>query len=201
LKEQLNYGYIQVSYFRRRRIMNVAKLNEDQLRAVFAPREMDRAEGSIGQFYDCTVKNGDLHATIRGNHGYYQVTLYTSKNPIKSECNCKASADGPCKHGAALGLSYIYTPWVFRCEDHIDRNKLETVEDIHFYVSITPLRQLLDELKAAGFSVTRFSELVGVTPQQVAAVVKATEGGAQHMMGGMMKMACLYLLEHKALKA
>ncbi len=180
--------------------MDVAKLSEDQLRAVFSPRVMERAEGSMGQFYDCIVKNGDLHATIRGNHGYYQVTLHTSKDPLTSECNCKSAAEGPCKHGAALGLSYIYTPWIFKCEDRIDRNKLQTVDDIHFYVSLTPLRQLLDELKAAGVSMTRFAELAGVTPQQISTVVKATESGAQHVMGEMLKMSCLYLLDHKALK-
>ncbi len=181
--------------------MKVAKLTDEQLRAVFSSDIMERAEGSIGQFYECTVKDGNLHGTIRGNHGYYKASLITSKEPLQAICNCNASVDGPCKHTAALGLSYIYTPWIFKCEDDIDRKKLETIDDIHFYVSITPLRKLLEELKRSGIGVTKLADLVNITPQQVAMVVKVTDNGAQHMMGELLKMACIYLLDHKALKA
>jgi hypothetical protein len=178
--------------------MNVAKLTEDQLRDSFSPEAAARAEGSMGQFYDCVVKNGDLHGKIRGNHGFYEVSLFTSKTPLSGQCGCKASSTGLCKHTAALGLSYIYTPWIFTSADKIDRRKLLSVDDIQFYISITPLKSLFDELRAKGISLTRFSELAKVPMQHISQVIKNSEAGIPHSLTEMMKLSCMYILDKES---
>ena len=178
--------------------MNVAKLTEEQLRSGFSPEMTSRAEGSVGQFYDCTVKNGDLHGKIRGNHGFYEVTLHTSKPSLSGECGCKASETGLCKHTAALGLSYIYTPWIFKSLDNIDRKKLQTIDDIQFYLGITPLRTLLDELKEKkGISLSRFSGFTRVPLQHISQVFKSNEAGVQNPMSEVLKLSCIYLLDRE----
>ena len=175
--------------------MNVPKLTEEQLKAVFAPDVMQRAEGVVGQFYDCIVKDGDLHAKIKGNHGFYQVTLRTSQSPLQADCTEKSSEQGSCKHMAALGLSYIYTPWVFKCEDCIDRNEFTSVDDIKFYVAITPLRQLLDELKSRQIPLSKLSEITRIPMQQISQVVRDSENGTTHTLTEALKLSCLYLLD------
>ena len=181
--------------------MNVAKLTEEQLKTAFSHEMLLRGEGSVGQFYDCTVKNGDLHGNIKGNHGVYNVTLYTSGAPVKGECNCKSAAYEPCKHAAALGLSYIYTPWVFKSEDKIDRSNLKSIDDIQFYVAITPLRQFVDELKAKNISLSKLAEISRIPLQQISTAVRDSENGTPHTLTDVLKLASLYLLDNSSLKA
>ena len=178
--------------------MNVAKLTEEQLRTAFPFEILSRGEGSVGQFYDCTVKDGDLHGKIKGNHGVYNAILYTSNPQLKGECNCKSAM--PCKHVAALALSYLYTPWIFKSEDYIDRASLKSIDDIQFYVAVTPLRQIADELKERNISLSKLAEISRIPLQQISAAVKNSENGIPHTLTDILKLAALYLLENNALK-
>lgn len=175
--------------------MNVPRLTEEQLKTAFSPEDLQRAEGVVGQFYDCIVKNGDLNAKIKGNHGIYNVTLKTSQTPLQVECADKNTLTGSCKHLAALGLTYIYTPWVFKCEDNIDRAELSSVDDIQFYVSVTPLRQLVDELKAKGIPMSRLAEITRTTVHMISQVIRHSENGTPHILTDPLKFTCMYLLE------
>jgi uncharacterized Zn finger protein len=176
--------------------MKVAKLTEEQLRQDFAPEAVERAEGSVGQFFDCLVKNGDLHGKIRGNHGSYEVSLHTSKDTLSGQCECKASETGLCKHTAALGLSYIYTPWIFKSADKIDRKKLQSMEEIQFYIAITPLKSLLDELKEKrGVGLARFAELTKMPMQHLMQVIKNNEAGIPNSYTEMVKLSSMYLMD------
>jgi hypothetical protein len=175
--------------------MNIAKLTEEQLRATFPPDVLMRAEGSVGQFYNCTVRNGDLYGQIKGNHGTYDVTLRISQSPIPFE-NKKDEKYGSPKHAAALGLTYIYTPWVFKSEDQIDRNNLKTFDDIQFYVAITPLRQLVNELKTVNISLGKLAELTRIPLNQISTVIKDSDNDIPHALTEPLKLACLYLLEN-----
>jgi hypothetical protein len=175
--------------------MNVAKLTEDQLKAAFSADDLLRAEGSVGQFVNCTIKDGDLHGKIRGNHGVYDVTLKTSLSPIPAPVD-KDEKHGSAKHAAALGLTYIYTPWVFKCEDCIDRKELASFDDISFYTAITPLRQLTNELKDINISLSKLAEITRIPLQQISAVIKDSDNGVPHALTEPLKMACLYLLEN-----
>ena len=179
--------------------MNVAKLTEEQLRTAFPLDTLSRGEGSVGQFYDCVVKNGDLHGKIKGNHGIYNVTLYTSKTPFTGECNCKNAIK--CKHSAALGLSYLYTPWVFKCEDKIDRTDLKTIDDIQYYVAMTPLKQFVDELITRNITVTKLAEITRIPLQQISTAIHDSENGTQNTFADLLKLASLYLLDNDALRA
>jgi hypothetical protein len=177
--------------------MNVAKLTEEQIKAAFSADVLERAEGSIGQFRDCSVKGGDLFGKITGNHGSYSVALYTSKTPPGFSCTCRHGAEG-CKHSAALGLTFIYSPWLFVCDEKIDRKELISLEDIRFYISVTPLRRILDELKTMGVSLAKLSELTNIPSQQISAAVRSSESGTPNAITDLLKLASLYLLERSA---
>jgi hypothetical protein len=176
-------------------IMNVPKLTEEQLKAVFSPDVMQRAEGVVGQFHDCIVKDGDLHAKIKGNHGVYSIVLHTSKSPLQVEGTDTNTDGGSTKHMAALGLSYIYTPWIFKCEDDIDRTELTTVDDIQFYTAITPLRQLVDEMKTHKIPLTKLAEITRIPLQHISQIVRDSENGISHGRTEALKLSCLYLLD------
>lgn len=179
--------------------MKVPTLTEEQLKTSCSPEVLERAEGVVGQFSECSVQSGDLHGKIKGNHGVYDVALYTSGSYLKGSCNCEASVDGLCKHSAALGISYIYTPWIFSTTDKLNREKLKTVEDVQFYIAVTPLKALLDELRETGISTAALSEITRVPMQAIAQAVKTSES-VPSQMAELLKMASLYLLEAKISK-
>jgi uncharacterized Zn finger protein len=174
--------------------MNIAKLTEEQIKAAFRAEVLERAEGSIGQFHDCVVKGGDLFGKISGNHGSYNVAIYTSQNPLEFSCTCRQGAEG-CKHSAALGLTFIYSPWCFSCSEKIDRKELVSIEDILFYISVTPLKQIIDELRAAGVGSAKLAELTKLSSQQISAAVRSSENGQPASTSALLKLASLYILE------
>jgi uncharacterized Zn finger protein len=177
--------------------MNVAKLTEEQIKAAFRTDVLERAEGSVGQFHDCTVKGGDIFGKITGNHGSYSAALYTSKSPLTFSCTCKYGAEG-CKHTAALGLTFLYSPWLFKCSEKIDRKQLSSIEDIHFYTSVTPLKQIIDELRTSGVGLAKLSELTKLSSQQISAALRSSENGLSNPTSDLLKFASLYVLDHQS---
>ena len=175
--------------------MNIIKLSEEQLREFFMPELLSRAEGSIGQITDCIIKDGRLHGCIKGNHGIYSIELEVSPK-IHAKCSCKKGSEGNlCKHSAALGLTYIYTPWYFKCKDNIDRNLLKNTDDIAFYIAVTPLKQLLSELRDRNINASSVSDITRLPLQQIFAAVKDDDNNIPHLNVEMCKIACMYLLD------
>jgi len=175
--------------------MQLEKLTEEQLKNISTSLNLQRAENYVGKFSNCSVDGSVIKGVIRGNHGDYQVTLKIDSDPIGYECGCETSKDSFCKHAAALGLSYIYTPWEFASNQKMDRKSLNTIDDIQFYVKTTPLKDLLDELKKIDISISKLASLTGVTMQQISSMVKEDSGGKSHALTEPLKLSCLYLLE------
>jgi uncharacterized Zn finger protein len=136
-----------------------------------------------------------LKGKIRGNHGIYDVELRIDTDPLTFNCQCSASKEMFCKHAAALGLTYIYTPWVFETSSKIERTNISNIEELHFYLRTTKLKTLLEELKKSNFTVAALSEITGISVQQISAIVKDDLNGKYHTLTAPLKFACLYLLE------
>jgi uncharacterized Zn finger protein len=175
--------------------MQLIKLTEEQLKNISTGINLQRAENYVGKFNGCSIDGSVIKGTIRGNHGDYNVTLKIDSDPIEYECGCSKAKDIFCKHAAALGLTYIYTPWVFASNQKMDRKSLKTTADIQFYIKTTPLKTLLEELKKVDITISKLAELTGVTMQQISAMVKEDAGGKNHALTDPLKMSCLFLLE------
>jgi len=127
--------------------MQYIKLKEEQLRNICTPMNFQRAENYIGRFYDCKLEGTVLTGKVKGNHGIYSVELKIDTDPLEYKCGCETSKTMFCKHAAALGLTYIYTPWVFTTDFHIDREEVKTLEDLDLYLRNIKLKTLVEELK------------------------------------------------------
>jgi len=175
--------------------MQLVKLTEEQLKNISSSINLQRAENYVGKFHNCSVDSSFIKGTIRGNHGDYTVTLKIDTDPIEYECQCEKGKEVFCKHAAALGLTYIYTPWVFASNHKMDRKAIRTTEEIKFYIKTTPLKQMLDELKKIDISVSQLSELSGIPMKRIAALVKDDASDTHHNITDPLKLSCLFLLE------
>ncbi|KAA0257438.1 hypothetical protein FHQ18_10345 [Deferribacter autotrophicus] len=175
--------------------MKLLKLTEDQLRNICTPINLQRAENYVGRFFDCKIQNNIIVGKIKGNHGIYNVTLKIDSDPLEYSCECKTSKEMFCKHAAALGLTYIYTPWVFESDEKIERGNIKTLDELSFYLKTTKLKTLIDELRKKGVGVAKLSDLIGVSLQQIAAILKDEEKDKYHVLTDPIKLVCLYILE------
>ncbi|MGA1847321.1 SWIM zinc finger family protein [Deferribacter abyssi] len=175
--------------------MKLLKLTEDQLRNICTPINLQRAENYVGKFFDCKIQDNIIVGKIKGNHGVYNVSLKIDSDPLEYSCECKTSKEMFCKHAAALGLTYIYTPWVFETDEKIERDSIKTLDELSFYLKTTKLKTLIDELRKKGVGVAKLSDLIGVSLQQIAAILKDEEKDKYHVLTDSIKLACLYILE------
>ncbi|WP_022850037.1 SWIM zinc finger family protein [Limisalsivibrio acetivorans] len=174
--------------------MQLPKLSEEQLKNISTPINLQRAENYVGKFVDCSIEGNVLKGTIKGNHGSYTSELVIDTDPIEFKCDCENAKEVFCKHAAALGLTYIYTPWVFASEK-IERSKINSFEDIKFYIKTTTLKELIEELRGKSIGSAQIAELNGISLQQLSAIVKDDLSGKHHTLTDPLKLACLYLLE------
>lgn len=175
--------------------MQLLKLTEEQLRNISTSITLQRAENYVGKFFDCKIEDNVLEGKIRGNHGIYHVKLKIDTDPLTYECQCETSKEMFCKHAAALGLTYIYTPWVFESNKKIKRENINSLEELQFYLRTTKLKTLLEDLKKCCLGVAQLSEITGISVQQISAIVKDDLNGKFHTLTIPLKLACLYLIE------
>jgi uncharacterized Zn finger protein len=176
--------------------MQSIKLTEDQLRNICASMNLQRAENYIGRFYDCELKDNTLIGKVRGNHGIYNVKLKIDSDPLQYSCDCETAKKMFCKHAAALGLTYIYTPWIFITNVNIDRSEVKSLEDLDLYLRSVKLKNLVEELKAKGIGIAKLVELLGISVQQLSSVMKDDLNGKFHILTIPLKLSCLYLLDN-----
>ncbi len=176
--------------------MQLIKLSEDDLKDVSSQLTLQRAESYVGNFYDCNLNDGVLTGKIRGNHGEYIVEIEViGEGRIKShKCGCETSREEFCKHAAALGLTYIYTPWLFSGK-RIGRSDIKTTDDLKYHISTTPLREMFIELKSAGYSLADIADLLKISTVQLSGIIKDDQAGKTHQLTEPVKLACLYLLD------
>jgi len=175
--------------------MQLIKLSEEQLKNISSSINLQRAENYVGKFKNCSINNSSIKGTIRGNHGDYEVSLKIDSDPIEFNCECGKDDKTFCKHAAALGLTYIYTPWVFVSGQKMDRKSVRTIDEIKLYIKTTPLITLLDELKSIDVSISKLADLSGISMKQISTMVKEDANGKHHALTDPLKMSCMFLLE------
>lgn len=175
--------------------MQLLKLTEDQLKNICTTLNMQRAENYVGKFHDCVIDGNFLRGAIKGNHGSYNVSLQISSDPLEYSCECETSKSMFCKHSAALGLTYIYTPWLFTTDEKIDRGNITTNKELQYYLRTTTLKDLIDEMRSCCLGAVNFAELSGISAQQLSTIIKDEQKGKYHVLTDPLKMSCLYLIE------
>ena len=166
--------------------MHLIKLSEDDLKKVSSQLTIQRAESYVGNFYDCSLNDKVLSGKIRGNHGEYSVEVsFNDAGEISAhKCMCETSKEEFCKHAAALGLTYIYTPWLFSGK-RINHEDVKTFDELKYYIATTPLKEMITNLKSAGYSLADIAELLKISVLQLSTIVNSPAYGAYQ--------ACMFL--------
>lgn len=176
--------------------MRLVKLSIEDLNGVASEITLQRAESYVGNFYDCSINDETLSGKIRGNHGEYNVSLTLDANGkvISHKCLCDRSKIECCKHATALGLTYIYTPWLFNGK-RIDRSMIKSMDDLQYYLSTTPLKEVFSGLKDLGIPLSDLANLLKISTSQLSSIVKDDQAGKVHTLTEPIKLGCLYLLD------
>jgi uncharacterized Zn finger protein len=177
--------------------MQIVRLAEEQIKNICSPINLQRAENYISRFYDCEMDRTTIRGRVRGNHGVYDVELTLDSDPLKYKCGCETSKTMFCKHAAALGLTYIYTPWVFAPDIQIKKDEIKTVEDLDLYLRKIKLKSLIEDLREKDINISILSELTGISLQQISSVIKDDQIGKYHILTNPLKLSCLYIMEKR----
>lgn len=176
--------------------MQLIKLSEEDLNKTCSQILLQKAESYVGNFFDCNLTDETLVGKIRGNHGEYSVELTVGEggNIISHKCACENSKEAICKHSAALGLTYIYTPWLFNGR-RMKRSNISNIDELKYYISTTPLREMFIELRGKGINLSDMADLLKVSAVQLSSVIKEDQLGKTHQLTEPIKLACAYLLD------
>lgn len=178
--------------------MRLITLSVEDLNAVAGEQTLQRAESYVGNFYDCNISNDTLTGKIRGNHGEYNVSLTYNEHSeiISHKCMCERAKTTCCKHAAALGLTYIYTPWLFHGK-RISRSEIKSIEDLQYYLATMPLKDVFSGLKDEGILLSDLALILKISVSQLSAIVKDDQAGKVHQLTEPIKIATLYMIEKK----
>lgn len=181
--------------------MRLVTLSVEDLNAVAGEQTLQRAESYVGNFYDCGINEETLSGKIRGNHGEYNVSLTFNDHGgiISHKCMCERAKTACCKHAAALGLTYIYTPWLFNGK-RIKLSEIHSLEDLQYYLATTPLKDVFACLKDEGIPLADLSTVLKISISQLSSIVKDDQSGKVHQLTEPIKMAALYLIDKKLKK-
>ncbi len=176
--------------------MQLIKLTADNLHDMCSPRSIQRADAYVGSFYACNqIDEKTIVGKIRGNHGEYEVSLTMQNDNIEQYgCGCEAAKTEICKHVAALGFTYVDSPWLFSGK-RLTRSEINSLDDLKYYIATTPLKDLLVDLKAKNINISEVAGLLNVSPSQLSSIVKEDSVGRSHQLTEPIKIACLFLLE------
>ena len=177
--------------------MKLVKLSAEDLNEAATEETLQRAESYVGNFYDCNIHDNVISGKIRGNHGEYNVSLIIDGGKVKSHnCICERAKTECCKHAAALGLTYVYTPWLFNGK-RIKKSDIHNLDSLEYYLSTTSLKELFTETKDNGITLADLSSVTKISVQQLSTIIKDEQSGKLHQLTEPIKLGCLYLLDKK----
>lgn len=157
----------------------------------------DKAQGYVGKFFECTRIGTRISAKVKGNHGIYTVSIRVDGDKTESACSCYIGKHGFCHHCAALAITFLRDPTNFQVIERKQRDEVQSLTDLSAYLAHMSLESLLQQLKEHGITQTAFAQSIGSTSQHLAAVKKSELRNRFHNELGAIKLACLWMLEHR----
>jgi uncharacterized Zn finger protein len=154
-----------------------------------------KARRYVGQFFNRRRTGLRIIADVEGNHGTYTVSIDTSTEPPTGACSCYIGAGGGCHHVRALAQTFFDAPESFDPQETRTREQVRTLDDLALYLKMTPLKALLDGLKAHGLSQRQVGDLLDAGRRTLSDALRDEARNERAGTLGALKLACLYLLE------
>ena len=156
-----------------------------------------KAQGYVGNFFGGTRIGTRISAKVNGNHGVYTVSIRVDGDKTESACSCYIGKHGFCHHCATLAITFLRDPTLFQVVERKQRDEVQSLTDLNAYLAHMSLESLLQQLKDQGITQTAFAQSIGSTAQHLAAVKKSELRNRFHNELGAIKLACLWMLEHR----
>ena len=157
-----------------------------------------RVQEYIGKFSTCMRIGTHISGQVQGNHGLYKVSISVDGDSVAAACSCYIGKGGGCHHCAALAHTFLKTPTAFQVIVPKERNEVSGLGDLKEYLAHTTLESLVQQLKEHGITQSAFAESIGCSSQHLAAVKRSELRHHYFHELGALKLACLWVLEHRA---
>jgi uncharacterized Zn finger protein len=167
------------------------------LRQRWPTRTDAKVQQYVGKFFECKRVGTRISARVKGNHGIYTVSIRVEGDTTVSACSCYIGKHGYCHHCAALAATFLNDPAAFPAVERKERQDVRGLSDLNAFLAHTTLEALLQQLKEQGITQIAFAEGIGTSSQHLAAVKKSELRNRFHNELGALKLACLWVLEHR----
>lgn len=157
-----------------------------------------RVKEYVGKFSACMRVGTRISGQVQGNHGLYKVSISVEGESVESACSCYIGKGGGCHHCAALAHTFLNAPTAFQVVARKERKEVHGLGDLKEYLAHTTLESLVQQLKEHGITQSAFAESIGCSSQHLAAVKRSELRHHYFHELGAMKLACLWVLEHRA---
>ena len=111
-------------------------------------------------------------------------------NGVKVRCVLNWDTDGDnqlskAEAAAVTSLEGVFTECV----------SIIAFDELKYYIATTPLKEMITNLKSAGYSLADIAELLKISVLQLSTIVKDDQIGKTHQLTEPIKLVCSYLLD------
>lgn len=156
-----------------------------------------KAKPYTGAFFGQMRTRRKIVAKVQGNYGTYTVSIEATAKGIQSACSCPIGKNGFCHHCEALAFTFLQEEALFAVTPQKAPQQVRTGDDVKAFLRTNTLASLIENLKTQGMTQKEFAEIVGINPQRLAAVKSSELRNRFFNELGAMKLACLWLTEHR----
>ena len=164
------------------------------IKSYYPKNPSEKVRNYVGKFFDGYTIGNKVFASVKGNHGKYEVSIEVSGKDVNANCSCYIGRNG-CHHCFALGLTFIENPSVFREIEQKNIKDINSLEDINVYLSGVTLDSLLKKLKANAITQKAFAESIGMNSRHLSSIKSSELRNRYYNELGATKLACLWILE------
>ena len=161
----------------------------------------EKMQRYVGKFWGRQRRERKITAVIEGNHGNYTVSIEAQESGIWSTCSCYIGKRGYCHHCAALGLTFLAEPNSFEVIEKVEKTAVSDLDSLQAYLDSVTLDELTKQMRAKGITQKAFCEAVGMKPQHLTAVKSSERRNRRFHELGAIKLAVLWVLEHRLEKS
>lgn len=155
-----------------------------------------KAKPYVNAFFAARRRGTNLTAKVVGNHGTYTVSIQVEDEDLTSACSCYIGKYGNCHHCAALAITFLNDPTLFKVVKQTQVKQVRTLDDVRTHLQSMTLDALLKELKAQGMTQKAFAESIGMNTRHLSAIKSSELRNRYFNELGATKLACVWVLEH-----
>lgn len=155
-----------------------------------------RVVAYVDKFRERERRGDSISGQVKGNHGYYRVTVGLENGRLSSVCSCFIGKHGGCHHCTALEMTFLNNPDSFRLIGTTTRAAVKDLAALEAYLEGVTLDELTQQLKKHKITQKAVGEAIGMSSQMISSLKRSEKRNYRPNELGATKLACLWVLEN-----